>query len=1032
MIPTFFTLRRLGLRCLPALLLPIALFGQNDAAPSDDALSAAPGAPAPTNYSSMGTSDLSDLVERMFQDGQAEQALPAVEALLERIEAFEQPEQRAPLESLYFLHGVSLMRNYSMSPDPELLQRAIESFDKALEEFPRTDNRHFIVMNRADCYRGLGEFGKAADDLELLLKRPLVNQLNQSQLEDTREKIVEAYYIQRNWEEGIPWFKAVITQGDEDAKGQAASALVEAYIETGEFGGVMQLLPLLTQAGDQRYSIQFNLSLIEGGDKLSENGRFQEAALLYYLALGRTQIIEHLDRRIRELQAEVRDYRSRGTRTDYVAELEIKLEATRKRREQMDEIQDYTPDLEWRRARNFYDTGRTYEAFWAFERLAEDYPDDQDRIEDFRFLMLSMALENEMWDRAEEIAEKYLAGGLDKYEREIKLMMIQATHKRENWERFTPVAEEFLENESRSTEASFIAYLYGDSLMKQDKIEKLIEEFDALKEAHPNAPIAQTALYWGALGRLFIQDYEGAEERFRALLDANAYGPFSEDAHFRLGVSVFGQQEYERASRIFLKFIQERPASNLRGEAEAFTGDCLAALGQADEALEHYQSVPQHTMKISMINHATFQAGKLLEANKRFSEMASLFRDYIETYGDRGKIAEATFRLGKAYEHLGQPQRMIEEYVSAITEFGNDPDRYGVDDILDAYPDKYAEYSQRFSDTIAVLERLISDRELRREILPQDGRRKAFSFFADHPNLAKDVRQALLFDPEFRRQALRNTSALEEWLTEYQELQQRFPSQDPTARLSEEYKKARQKDQKTLQLRLQMALENIGAQPENAILVFSPSDLQVASPATLIWMGNKLLDDDTEGSRDMARQAFERVTERYPDADEMVVEATFALGNYYLAAERYDQAIDLFNKLQTELPSGDLFGPSILREADALRLMGRYDEAMEGYDTILRMRRLRGEMWAEATYKKGLCLYESARFNDARAWFERTYIAHAGFKDWAIQGILMNATALNRLGNKDGAREVIDYGYENFDLQNSSFYRQVRELEVQL
>ena len=77
----------------------------------------------------------------------------------------------------------------------------------------------------------------------MLLSPPNVGRLRITERTDAIEKLVQAYYFEEMWEEGLPWFESFLKlTPDKEKKTMAAAALTEAYVAE-QFDKIEGLLP---------------------------------------------------------------------------------------------------------------------------------------------------------------------------------------------------------------------------------------------------------------------------------------------------------------------------------------------------------------------------------------------------------------------------------------------------------------------------------------------------------------------------------------------------------------------------------------------------------------------------------------------------------------------------------------------------------------------------------------------------------------------------------------------------------------------
>jgi TolA-binding protein len=314
-------------------------------------------------------------------------------------------------------------------------------------------------------------------------------------------------------------------------------------------------------------------------------------------------------------------------------------------------------------------------------------------------------------------------------------------------------------------------------------------------------------------------------------------------------------------------------------------------------------------------------------------------------------------------------------------------------------------------------------------MLAPENRQQIADYLFEHPDIATPIRNAF-YQGRYRATILKDPEQLRETLQDYRRQAANFPERTPVERLRAEYQKARELGKKTLQFRLQMTLDQMG-EPVEGSITFNEEDFRHASPQCLVWMARQLAEEGTATSERLAELAFNRVIEDYREAASAVADAHFGLGEFYMKSGNYVEAAKAFRTIQTNFPESELFGRSILAEADARRLAGDLDRAQELYDQVLRRRELRGEAWAEATYKLGETMVRKGESGKSRYFFERTYIAFSRYPEWAAKGYLRNAEILLQAGQRSGAREVIADAMNQPWISDTEAYGELRRMQQQ-
>lgn len=976
-----------------------------------------------------GYSELTSQIINLVQRGNVVQAIPQMEELATRIEGGPE-DQKEALESLYFYLGVGYMESAGTEGETAI-GRAVEWFTKYIERFPQGGRIHLALSNRGDCYRALGSFREASEDFIRLLTPPEDQFEDMALRIDAHEKLTQCFYVLEDWDAGIPWFQRFLNiTADEEKQAYAAGALIRAYIAKDMFDDMMKLLPLVIKESPIRYDVALNVELLKGGDKLVALGRVQEASLLYYLAQTGEEIIAYLNRRLQEDEKALRLLQTIAPNSVRIPELETNIFNYNTQIKQIQELPDFTPDLKWRLARTFESTGRNLEAFWAFSRLIEEYPEHDNR-EDFMYASFMQARKAAMMDYAFEIGEKYLGNDkYRKYAKEISVMMAEIYLEQKNYDKFFELAYRGVERFSDDSRfAPQFIFLIGSTLINLEKYEELNTRFDEYEKKYSKNVMIEGVYYWNGLANVFLENYDSALTKFRKIINDHTGGTYYEDARFRVGVIQFATDKMEDAYQTLMTFVDHFPKSNLRGEAEAFLGDITGSVAKVPQALRHYQLAEEWTNKttqnMGFINHSIFQRGKLYEANKRYEEMAALFERYINEYRDRGDITSAVFQLGRAKEFLGRPEEMLSDFLNAISRFGNEPSSFGIDDIIATYPEKYREYEIKIATNLELREKIRNDEQFRTSLV--NDRRFQYDTFKEMRGVDADFKSQLARDLEFREGLLNDQSARDEALKQYERMKAAFPDRTPVESFRRLFEEAVSQDRTTLALRLQMALDKMGAQVGSRS--FTREDIEVASPATLVWIAGIV----QEVNPRLAVEALRMVLELYSDSD-YVFDALLALGDIEAENGDWNAALANYQDAEARFPAAPDVTDSILRQADALIALSRYGEAEQILSDVQRRRGVGAAIRAEASYKIGTIYYEQGEFDRAHAFFQRTYVAFPSFTKWAGQAYLQAGQTLERLGRSAEAKATYQEFLELPDIasREPELFREVQSRSTRL
>ncbi|WOO41604.1 tetratricopeptide repeat protein [Rubellicoccus peritrichatus] len=966
---------------------------------------------------SLTLSQLQTKAVELVDSQQYLQARPYLTELVSRFEA-EDPETKKRLEAVYFYLGVGYLVEYGSSQSNNLLQEAIKWFDRLDKEFPNGSFTVIASLATADAYRGLQQWTKAAEIYKKLLRPPLEVRLNSQQRVEALKKLSQAYYIAKDWKNGEPWFKKFFDASrDPDDKAAAAAALMEAYINQGKFQSAIDLFPFLVGESPARYKLQFNVALIDAGDKLAKEKDYNEAMLMYRMVLTVEEILAWQENRSRDLSGQLELLKSStGSTSERAVELETEIYNTDAQIKALKSMTSYTPELRVRIARNYLLTGRDWESFWAYLELINDYPNHAN-VQDFYYAAFTGATNIGMTDEVIRLGESYMDDpAWVKYRDDVIVKLAQFYQQKGRTQDFFGLGKKFIEQNSDNRYCSQIVFLMGSQFVKDQDYAGMVDLFTEYIKKYPGVIMQDGLNYWTGMGYLFEQDYEKAFGYFETVLRKYPGSAYAEDSLYRRGICQFGLQEMDAARDTFETFVARYSDSNLRGEAEYFLGDLEASVPDVPKALDHYNNVEKYTDNIGFIQNSYFRAAELLEANKRYDEMALKLENFVNNYRESGDLTTAIYQLGRARELQGQPGRALEEYWSAIERFGDSPKANGIDLIIEEYPIKYYTNLEMINANLGFLEKVQLEREFR--TLIAEDRRALFDYLAENPKISEEVKRPF-YDKAYRESLIDDAASLNDQIAVFREMKSSLPVSTPEETFETAYGIAKEHEERTLALRLQMALEQMDVEL-NAGQVFTEEDFSYGSPSTLIWMGNKNREFDPQ----LAKGAYQRVLDEHAES-EFVLDALMGLGDVEQSLGNYDDALYFYKEAEARFPAELAIVSAVMNQGDVYRKMERAADAREQYERVLANREWRGTPHAEALFKSGMSYFEQDELPMAQTFFERTYIGHGAFTEWSGAAYLQSGKTLERMGRAEDAKNTYDEFLNSPQFENSPLYDEI-------
>ena len=355
-------------------------------------------------------------------------AAPYLDELEARFEGEKDPAIAKILQQFGFVRGVGYLQSFAKTGEQSFLGRAASAFAFFAEKFPDDPKAVLAMQKQTMCLRALNEFNEAAKVIEILLdpQKPYRKQiLKRSELMNLYFGRAQCYHIEQAWVKGEPAFRELLVVADkakdEDRAAYAVSCLVEMFVVNKRIDDVFPLLPRLAGDTPARYDIRLNVNLMTGAEQLKTAGRHLEASLFFALTMTTEEIKNYYDERLKQLKTELTTLENfmslRGNALprrraeilkERINELAMKVTNAQGRLDQIAKIPSFTTTLRWRKAENYQETKRDWEAFWAFYWLYKDFP-KHDNVENFLYAAFASANSVKHREKSIELGEEYLA-----------------------------------------------------------------------------------------------------------------------------------------------------------------------------------------------------------------------------------------------------------------------------------------------------------------------------------------------------------------------------------------------------------------------------------------------------------------------------------------------------------------------------------------------------------------------------------------------------------------------------------------------
>lgn len=632
--------------------------------------------------SAQATSALLERAKEFLQANNPEALLPYLRELLVRMEGNEDEEARKVRSFCMYQIAVCQMQVKRYAD-------AAESFERFIKEYPKDSLVPVASLQVAEAYAMGGKWSEVEKySSDLITNRTL----DPGQRSSARKIYAEALYNQRKWAEATVPLLEIFNEasGAEQADVRAGSAvmLVTCYAKGGDFKNLFKFLPY---CGDNaRQDAGLNIALVESGDVKLRRAEYLDALVLYRMVFRKAELLSYYKKQIAALQKALKEpYVARvgslrSTYDEKQRSLQMQLNRLTDQQKRIADGGNYDLDIEIRTAQCYAGLKRSWPAYTTYKHLYTNFPKEQ-VAEDARFFAFTMLLDVGEWDRAAEEASAYLKFyPKGAYIDEVTLNLVQAYLQAGKLDLAQETGLKTVKSLPEHRFMDQLQYLLGYIYFQKQDYGIALETFSNMFRKWPDSIYHEAGDYWMAMCRLFLGQFSEAAAAFEAYLKNEAYAPaeFAEDAGYRLGIAFYGANLFEQSEKVFRRFLEDYPASNLRSEAYSMVGDLRGAEGDLDIALTFYAKGRETAVNIEQVNYAVFQTAKTYELQQNYPAIIALMESYMAEHGAEGNFSGAGFWIGKAYKAQGSYEKALETYMDTVIRFGNRMENDDVDLIL--------------------------------------------------------------------------------------------------------------------------------------------------------------------------------------------------------------------------------------------------------------------------------------------------------------------------------------------------------------
>ncbi len=636
------------------------------------------------NYGSMGIRDVVEFADKQLRDGKYEEALPALEEVLLRTSALTDPQGRQTAQTCRF----ELARAYLQLGESA---SAMKFLGEYLSNEPRPEENRAMTM--------LAQVSFESEDWEKIIEiyESMANRrdLEGEVLFNLRLLGGQAYFRTEQYEKCLEPLRFVEKNTDDDrVKGLSQIMVTRALVELQEWEQLYAWV-LRVSSTDRKYDISLNLTLMRAARSLYEGGEYLNALYLYRMVLPRETLIEHANQRLASLQNQT----GKAKKSDQI-QIENDIKGLQESITTLKDLPPYEQEITFRIGQIYSDLKRYWEGFVLFEKLYRDQPTSEiGEAAAMQSVMVLYAVHQS--ERADERVIKYVEENPDgQYARTMLALMARENLVQGNFSKVVEMrtyidALKKPEDENDRRVEADLHYLLAFAYHQDGKPAKAVEQFSVVIDEYSELDQASSAIYYRGMSYMMQADYDEALTNFKQYQSEKSSGELYSDSLFREGVCLYGLERVPEAEATFSSFIEKYPSSPMVSEAYSMRGDIEASKEASaddpltlDRAQRDYRKAIDFATTTDQASYAAFQAAKVYKLEYKWQEIVDLMNYYMGRWPDKADVAEAVYWKGQAQIELGQLKaETIPSYIDAIVRYGNDPQRTGVDKIIDSLID---------------------------------------------------------------------------------------------------------------------------------------------------------------------------------------------------------------------------------------------------------------------------------------------------------------------------------------------------------
>jgi len=579
-------------------------------------------------------------------------------------------EAASALERVYALRSYSQIRSSKY-------EDALASIEKYLAAYPTGPDFQELSYWKGYCLLKQEEPGAAYKALDEFVKKFPSSQ----KVPDAKMNMGIALLQQDKFKEGAVFFRALAVGAPPPVAGRAKIFALHCLIEDGNLDEAMVVDGEIQPRADNFYPVAlYHLLTLKLGNELLEKDRQRDALRMFQRVWSKNRVLTWQNQKMEALHSDLDRAKAVNNNDAKVIPLEEAISQIKQELAQLAKVPDYDTALNIRIAQCFIDLGRFREGYLVLRDVTKRMPEGP-LVEQANFQMLiclrEMGRSEELITAATEYLDRY-----PKAERRTWAYFLRADAHMQLFQ-YDAAVKDFKEvvaagpSFPQSERAYFLA---GYNLLNQEKYADAQDYLSKHASLYPKGVMKEQAAYWAAMAQYFAKNYETGRAAFAAFLKEYPNSSLASDAVYRRAHILVQQQNYNDAYKELEAFLKKYPDSPRFDEGASLLGDSYFALGEIDRGIDAYNKVSKQTPR--MYEYAYFRIGQAYKALEEYDKMFDHYQKFIQENPKSNRIVEALFQSAWVLRQKEKEDEARKIYWDAIQQYGNDPERVTVEDML--------------------------------------------------------------------------------------------------------------------------------------------------------------------------------------------------------------------------------------------------------------------------------------------------------------------------------------------------------------